>query len=87
MLFSIILAHGIHPLEFKLLEMIVIFVLLYMTYKYGHKKGIETAGHENFEEGYKEGVKCVEDEIKELAKLSDEEILERIKKNADKNGS
>jgi hypothetical protein len=74
------------PFEFKLLEAIILFVLLYIVYNYAYKKGGEKSDAQCYSDGYKEGVKCVENEIKELAKLSDEEILERIK-NTDKNDS
>jgi len=45
---------------------------------------MEKSDAQSFSNGYKEGIKCVEDEIKELSKLSDEEIVERVKKCANK---
>ena len=33
-----------------------------------------------FNEGHKKGICCIENEIKELSKLPDDEILKRIKK-------
>lgn len=55
-------------------------VVYRLTYNYAFKKGKKNVNMQFFNEGHKKGICCIENEIKELSKLPDDEILKRIKK-------
>ena len=63
---------------------LIVFIVGKLTWNRAYKKGKEECEGISYNDGYKNGVKCVEDEIRELIKLPDEDIIERIKKFAKK---
>ena len=67
-----------------IIVIIVIIIVCKFTWNIAYKKALKKCDEKKFYEGYKKGRCCVEDEIRELIKLSDEEILKRIKDFAKK---
>ena len=82
--FSIILMPPFIAYDFPFVTLALFAIICILVYKHAYKKVMEKSDAQSFSNGYKEGIKCVEDEIKELSKLSDEEIVERVKKCANK---
>ena len=59
--------------------LIIFFISCKFIYNAAYKKGLKECDNKSYNEGYKEGVECVEKEIKECCKLPDHEILKRVK--------
>jgi len=62
-----------------IIVIILIIIACKLTWNIAYKKALDKCDDEKFREGYKKGKCCIEDEIKELAKLSNQEILKRVK--------
>ena len=67
-----------------IIVIILIIIAYKLTWNIAYKKALNKCNDEKFREGYKKGKCCIEGEIKELIKLSDEEILKRVKNFAKK---
>ena len=59
--------------------LIVLFLVGRIFWSRGRKKGREEGNIESHNEGYQAGKETIEDEVRDLAKLPDKEILKRIK--------
>jgi len=67
-----------------LLIVLLIAVVYRLTYNYAFKKGKKNVNMQIFNEGHKKGIDCVEEKIKKLSELPNEEIIKRIKNFAKK---
>jgi len=63
-----------------IIVLIILFISCKLTYNYAYKRGLKECDNKSYNEGYKNGIIDIEKEIKECCKLSDEEILKRVKK-------
>jgi len=64
--------------------LLIAFIVGKLTWNRGYKKGKKECEGISYNDGYKNGMCCIEDEIKDMAKLPDKEILKRIKYFAEK---
>ena len=65
--------------ESIIILLVIFFISCKLIYNAAYKKGLRECSNKEYNEGYKNGVACVEDEIRECCKLPDKEILKRVK--------